>query len=175
MATVDLNAATPQLGASLSHAPRLAAVDSGYRSILRLQIALSGALVIALVLLADFLFVRQPFITTRTLAAALATAWALAVIFLPDRRFRALGYSLSADEFHVTKGVRVHTYTIVPVWRIQHIDVAQDPLARWLGLATLVMHTAGTLSSSVAVPGLHHGEAERLRNVIREAMRRDRP
>lgn len=140
---------------------------------LRLQTAFSGALAIVLALLADLAFLRQPFVTTGTLGVALGIGLILAVIFLPERRYRALRYSLFADELHVTYGVWVRSHTIVPVWRIQHIDIAQDPLARWFGLATLVVHTAGTLSSSVAIPGLRHSEAERLRDEIRQSMRQD--
>ncbi len=170
METANADGATSKVGVEPAPAPRLAAVHPNYRSMLRLQILFSGALVIALVLLADFLFVRQPFVTTGMLFAALGIGLMLAVLLLSERRYRALRYSLFADELHVTHGVWVRSHTIVPVWRIQHIDVAQDPLARWLGLATLVVHTAGTLSSSVAIPGLSHGKAERLRDEIRQSM-----
>lgn len=130
METADAGGATSKVGVGPEHAPRPAPVHPNYRSLLRLQALFSGALAIALVLLADFLFVRQPFVTTGVLLAALGIGLGLAVLLLPERRFRAIGYSLSADELHVTHGVWVRSHTIVPVWRIQHIDVAQDPLAR---------------------------------------------
>ena len=107
METADADGATSKLDAGPEHAPRPAAVHPNYRSMLRLQTLFSGALAIALVLLADVLFVRQPFVTTGMLIAALGIGLTLAVIFLPERRFRALDYSLSADELHVTNGVWV--------------------------------------------------------------------
>ena len=170
----DLDDPWPQVGTASDSAPCLVRVDPGYRSMLRLQTAFSGAIAIALALMVALAFLRQHLVAAGILGVALGIGLVLAVIFLPERRYRALGYSLSADELHVTYGVWVRYYTIVPVWRIQHIDAAQDPLARWFGLATLVVHTAGTLSSSVAIPGLRHSEAERLRDLIRESIRRHR-
>jgi hypothetical protein len=42
----------------------------------------------------------------------------------------------------------------VPRSRIQHTDVNQGPIERHFGLAHLVLHTAGTESASVTLPGL---------------------
>lgn len=148
-------------------------LDPRQRLVLRLQTALSGALTIALVLLLDGMLLRQPFISIGAAAAALAIILIPAVIFVPDRRYRSWSYRLLADELHIKHGVWTRFYTIIPVRRIQHIDVAQDPAARWFGLASLVVHTAGTRSSSVTVPGLGLGEAERLRDQIRGSIRQD--
>jgi uncharacterized protein len=52
----------------------------------------------------------------------------------------------------------------VPRTRIQHLDVAQGPVQRRFGLGTLVLHTAGTFSASVALDGLAHETAMALRD-----------
>jgi membrane protein YdbS with pleckstrin-like domain len=56
---------------------------------------------------------------------------------------------------------------VVPFGLVQHIDVHQGPLERVYGLATLVLHTAGTHNASVSLPGLGHGDAMAMREEIR--------
>ena len=92
---------------------------------------------------------------------------------LPRRRYRAWGYREGEDELHVRRGLLVRVRTIVPFGRVQHIDVAQGPIERRFGLATLILHTAGTRGASVPLPGLPHGEAERMRDRIRAKIRQD--
>ncbi len=159
----------PTLGISETMAP----LDPRYRSVLRLEMAFSGVLTITVVLLADLMLLRQTVIPIEAAAAALALTLVLVLLLVPDRRYRSWSYALAADELHVRHGVWTHFYTIIPVRRIQHIDVAQDPAARLFGLASLVVHTAGTRSSSVAVPGLKLREAERLRDELRRFIGQD--
>ena len=97
----------------------------------------------------------------------------VAVLFLPRRRWRAWGYREEEDELHVRHGLLVRTRTVVPFGRVQHIDVAQGPVERRFGLATLILHTAGTRGAAVPLPGLPHDEAERMRDRIRAKIRQD--
>ena len=163
----------PQSGPFESTGDTMSQLDPRQRLVLRLEMAFSGALTIALVLVLDSMLLRQTLIPVAAAAATLTIILALAVIFIPDRRYQSWSYRLSSDELHIRHGIWTRFYTIIPVGRIQHIDVAQDPAARWFGLASLVVHTAGTRSSSVAVPGLALAEAERLRDQIRRCIRRD--
>jgi uncharacterized protein len=87
--------------------------------------------------------------------------------FAPGRRFRAWGYLIDGDELHVRRGVLIRVHTIVPLERIQHIDLSQGPLERSFGLARLILHTAGTLHSQVTIPGLARATAERIRDEVR--------
>jgi membrane protein YdbS with pleckstrin-like domain len=97
----------------------------------------------------------------------------LAVIVLPARRYRGWGYAEQEDELHVRSGLLVRVLTVVPLARVQHIDVARGPLERRYGLATLVLHTAGTRGAIVSLPGLAHEEAGRLRDHVRGQIRQD--
>ena len=47
---------------------------------------------------------------------------------------------------------------------MQHLDIRRGPVERRFGLATLVIHTAGTRHNAVATAGLDADEAERLRD-----------
>jgi membrane protein YdbS with pleckstrin-like domain len=96
-----------------------------------------------------------------------------AVIVLPRRRWRAWGYCEEEEELHIRHGLLVRYRTVVPFGRVQHIDVAQGPVERRFGLATLVLHTAGTRASAVALPGLPQDEADRMRDRIRARIRQE--
>lgn len=91
----------------------------------------------------------------------------LLVFVLPARRYRRWGFQLAADRLRVVRGYLFHSDTIVPLGRIQHIDVRQGLQERRYGLATLTVHTAGTHNSSVRLPGLRHQEALAMRDAIR--------
>lgn len=113
----------------------------------------------------SFLVVRQP------MAGLLLTAalWLLAPAFgiwLGLRTHRYIAWSLGSEGFALRRGRLWFTETRVPAARVQHLDVKHGPLARRFGLATLVLHTAGTRDSAVSVPGLDAGDAAHLRDVL---------
>jgi len=97
------------------------------------------------------------------------------VLPFPGRRIRAWGFHLDEENLHVARGLWVRTRTLVPLVRVQHIDVAQGPIQRRYGLGTLVVHTAGVLSTSVSLPGLPHERALAMRDAIRAQIRDDPP
>jgi membrane protein YdbS with pleckstrin-like domain len=101
----------------------------------------------------------------------------LAVLYLivrvPLRRYQARGYQLGDDRLRVVRGLLFRSDTVVPFGRVQHIDVHQGPLERAYGLATLVLHTAGTHNASVALPGLAHADAMAMREDIRAHVKRE--
>ena len=98
---------------------------------------------------------------------------ALAIILLlPRRRFRRKGYAMGEDRLRIVSGFLFYSDTVVPFGRVQHLDVLQGPLDRAYGLATLVLHTAGTHNSSVALPGLAHADAVAMRETIRNHIKR---
>lgn len=91
----------------------------------------------------------------------------------PLRRFGAWGYSMSEDELQLVHGLWTHVHTVVPLGRVQHIDVSQGPIERAWGVCRLVIHTAGTMHSQVVLPGLSRGEAEAMRDAIRSRIRQE--
>ena len=68
--------------------------------------------------------------------------------------------------FTLRRGHLWRSETRVPQSRVQHLDLQRGPLQRHFGLSTLVIHTAGTRHSAVAVRGLDAGDAERLRDIL---------
>ena len=52
----------------------------------------------------------------------------LAVTMVPSRRYQRLAYALHPTLLRVVRGWLFHTDTIVPLVRVQHIDVTRGPL-----------------------------------------------
>lgn len=98
------------------------------------------------------------------LLALLAGLW---LVLGTARRWRHWGYAFTGTELHVAHGWLTRVHTIVPVLRVQHIDVTQGPLERIFGVSQLVLHTAGTENSVVALPGIARATAEEMRDAIR--------
>jgi membrane protein YdbS with pleckstrin-like domain len=148
-------------------------LDPRQLTLLRIRAGIAATVLLALVLFADSTMLREtpvPFGLAGGAAALLLGAWA---ILIPKRRYRSWGYELAEDELHVGHGLWIRARTVVPFGRVQHIDVTQGPLERRFGLGTLVLHTAGTRGSAVALPGLAHEEAGRMRDLIRAQIRQD--
>jgi membrane protein YdbS with pleckstrin-like domain len=95
------------------------------------------------------------------------------IIRIPARRYSARGYQISADRLRVVRGILFRSDTVVPFSRVQHIDVAQGPIERFFGIATLTLHTAGNHNASVNLPGLGEPLARDMREQIRAHIRRE--
>lgn len=99
------------------------------------------------------------------IVAALAVAWAAVV---PALRYRAWRFALRDDDLYLRHGVLFRTTSLVPHARIQHVDTRHGPLDRWLGLADLVVYTAGTRGATIPIPALGREAAEALRDRLAE-------
>lgn len=87
-------------------------------------------------------------------------------VWLGLRRYRYARWLVDDTGFGYRRGRMWQVETRVPRTRVQHVDLRQGPLERALRLATLVVHTAGTRESAVAVPGLDADDAARLRDLL---------
>ena len=108
-----------------------------------------------------------------TTIVTLAGAWLAGTIALcwfawawPAKEYRHAGYALGSDMIEICRGVLWRHRYRVPRSRVQHTDVAQGPLERRYGLATLVLHTAGTKHARVELAGLAHETALALRDQL---------
>lgn len=95
------------------------------------------------------------------------------VLRVPLRRWAACGYDMGGDRLRVVRGLLFRSDTVVPLGRVQHIDLDESPLERAFGLATLTVHTAGTHNASVKLPGLASDDAAAMREAIREHIKRE--
>src|SRR5690606_8609941 len=76
---------------------------------------------------------------------------------------RAYGYVERADDLLVTHGVFVRRLIVVPYGRMQFVDVTAGLLERWMGIATVRMHTAAA-ATDATIPSLPVTEAAQLRD-----------
>jgi membrane protein YdbS with pleckstrin-like domain len=70
---------------------------------------------------------------------------------------------LEGEGVIVRKGVLWRTEVMVPISRLQHIDVNQGPLDRRWSMATLTLHTAGRHERGTRIEGLPVDVAHALR------------
>ncbi len=150
----------------------LSPVEPGYRHVLRVRAGFFWLPATAAAVIADQLFLPEtPF---HGLPSALAALLALlAILVVPRRRYTRLGYAMQPNLLQVVRGWLFHVDTIVPLVRVQHIDVTRGPLEKAFGTATLVLHTAGTHNSIVVLPGLAPDKATAIRDEIRQRIRTD--
>ncbi len=79
---------------------------------------------------------------------------------------RFKGYKIRAKDIHYKRGWISRSLTSVPFNRIQHVEIAQGMVDRWMGLATLKVYTAGGSQSDLSIPGLTYAKASKLRQFL---------
>lgn len=96
--------------------------------------------------------------TTIVVVAWVAAAAAIAL--LPPIRRRRWWYAIGEEEVDLHHGLVIVTRTVVPMVRVQHVDLHRGPLSSQMRLAEIELHTA---AGSVRIPALDRDEAERIR------------
>lgn len=82
-------------------------------------------------------------------------------------------WRLEDGGFRLRKGRWWRSEVFVPRSRVQHLDIHNGPLERARGLATLVIHTAGTQSHALKQGGFGLETATLLRDALIPDHRRD--
>lgn len=146
--------------------------ERGYLHVLRAQAAMFWLpLLIGAVVVDRLVLAAMPVALLLPLVMAMLAA--LGIFIAPRRIYRRLGYHVGGGLLRSVRGWIVHTDTIVPFVRVQHIDVSRGPLDKMFGTASLIVHTAGTHNSVVTVPGLNPERANDIRDQIRSTIRTD--
>ena len=147
-------------------------VEPAYLQVIRLRTLVGWLpLVIAAVAIDRIFLADKPVGGLLLVAVPLMAIGAIAVA--PQRIWARLGYALEPAMLRVVRGWMFHTDTLVPLVRVQHLDVARGPLDKMFGTATLAIHTAGTHNSIVSLPGLSPERAAELAAVIRTHIKAD--
>lgn len=148
-------------------------LDPGQLGVLRVRAVLTALFPLALAASFDVGASRDTLVPPGLVTAVVAALALAAAVVLPPRRYRAWAYQEGEDELDLRYGLLFRVRTVVPFGRVQHIDVAQGPIERRYGVATLILHTAGTRGAAVSLPGLAHADAESMRDRIRAKIRQD--
>ena len=108
-----------------------------------------------------------------------SAAYALAAVILglsliiPPLAYARWRFAVDAQLLRMRYGILFVEERLVPVPRMQHVDLMRGPIERLFGLATLVVFTAGNEGSAFRVPGLSRQRAEAIRDGILEARGHD--
>lgn len=140
----------------------LRSLDPKAITLWRVESAGWGLGLIALAAVAEILFdlpLRNGILTIPMAIAVIAI-----IVVVPPIRHQAWRFALQEDHIYLRHGVLFRTTSIVPYARIQHVDTRHGPLDRWLGLASLVIFTAGTRGAIITIPALPAEESEQLRD-----------
>jgi hypothetical protein len=100
--------------------------------------------------------------------AVLALLAVIYSLWRPPRYYRSWSYRIDGRVLETRSGIIFHRTRLLPLSRLQHVDIERGPFARMYGLASLVLHTAGTHSANIRIPGLDADEALRLRDRLVE-------
>ena len=147
-------------------------VEPGYESVLRFRLSVFWLMLWAIGAVVDRAFLALSPIAG-LLTFGLPIIGLTVIVTAPQRIYRRLHYRLTERLLQVVRGWLFHVDTVVPLVRVQHIDVTRGPLEKMFGVATLVVHTAGTHNSIVTLPGLTPDRAAQIRDIIREHVRTD--
>ena len=98
----------------------------------------------------------------------LATICLWFCFWFPRRYYQSWRWRLDAKVLELRHGRLVERTRLIPLARLQHVDLERGPMERMFGLASLVIHTAGTHASSTTIPGLEAAAAAQLRDHLVE-------
>jgi len=102
-----------------------------------------------------------------TVVATLA-AGGVGVLVVPQLRWRRWRWDVRDEEVDLRHGAFSEIRTIVPMARVQHVDVRRSFLAQRLGTADLIVHTA---AGQTTIPMLPEASAVEVRDRIADLAR----
>ncbi len=101
----------------------------------------------------------------RAALVAAAAAGLVLAVWLPGLVYRGWRYRLGGEALELRHGVLTVRRSVVPYFRVQHVDLEQGPLERALGLARLKVHTASA-GTDASLPGVELARAEEVRRLV---------
>lgn len=149
--------------------PGLNRLDLRVRKVWAIKLAALGAVALLASAIYDVanLFDVDAWMPSGVVSVVVLVLFAVLVPLIPRLRYRYWWFELTAEELVLERGIVNRVRTIVPLRRVQHLDVSQDIVEREFDLGKLIVHTAGTRSSEVVLPGLPLDQAEELRDRIK--------
>lgn len=90
--------------------------------------------------------------------------YALVVGWVPSWNYSRWSFRMDEKVLELRFGIFWQMSVLIPLSRLQHIDLHRGPLERTQGLASLEIHTAGTKHASHRLPGLDVEDAIQLRD-----------
>ena len=98
--------------------------------------------------------------------AVTAVVLAVGVVYVAAK-YRSWRFEVRDDDLYLERGVVTRVDTVVPFVRVQHVDTQRGPVERAVGLASVVVYTAGSRGADVTIPGLTPERADDLQEQLR--------
>lgn len=89
----------------------------------------------------------------------------------PTLEYKQWRYRMTERYVDIVHGIFFTTHTHIPITRIQHLDISQGPLQKGLGLASIVIVTAGM---SHKIQSIDWAQAQELSNEIRDRIYKEK-
>jgi membrane protein YdbS with pleckstrin-like domain len=132
-------------------------------------LAFAGAAIVAIpafLAAGVFLLIVPPFPLVARLALVVGAFVVLSgIAWHAYRAASVFRYALRDHDVIVRTGIFWRKETVQPIRRIQHVEQAQGPLEKRLGLSTLRMYSAGS-GRVMVIPGLESGVAAAMASFI---------
>ena len=80
--------------------------------------------------------------------------------------FKTRGFAFREHDVIYRSGAISISTTIIPYNRVQHVAIHEGPVARWLGLATIEVFTAGGVGGDIKIPGLEKIHAAAIKQLV---------
>jgi len=140
-------------------------LDVRVKTAWRLQALLSliPLLLGALVLWGIAGFIGVPGLVPAVGVLAFSVMLILAETVVPEVRYRRWRWEVREEEVRLQEGLIVVSLTVIPMVRVQHVDTAQGPIMRALGLTDVHIWTA---AGKHVIPALADDHASQLRDRI---------
>ena len=132
---------------------------------------LISTLVVAGLLAAGILFLRLHVSPEHAVwlvrgSAAFAGLLLLLSLVQPALAWWTWSYGMDDELLIARYGILFREEKIIPISRLQHVDLRRGPVERLFSLATLVVFTAGSEAAAFRVPGLTVERARAMRDRI---------
>ncbi len=131
-----------------------------------LGLLLVGTLAASIALVAN---TEAPAVLMALICLIVLTIFLLQVFWFPQREYERWSYEMTDQILELRFGVIWQKAVLIPLSRLQHVDLHCGPLERHFGLSSLEIHTAGTKNATHKIPGLLPDTATQLRDDLVKA------
>jgi membrane protein YdbS with pleckstrin-like domain len=138
------------------------------KSVMYIKYGIAVAVLIAAAVIL-FVFRKDVGISDIAVYAAIAGAAILSIVLLamPTIFYRHYRYIVDTEKVDVHRGVLFITRTVVPIERIHQVEVKRGPISNALGLADVVITTAG---GSAAIQYLEFQVAQSIADYLNDTV-----
>lgn len=141
-------------------------LEPGYRKVIWVENGIISFLLLTAFGIA-FYFEKLDFLVSYVFFIFIALCLVLLIItWIRLKRFSCKGYQVRQHDLVYKSGLWWRSEVAIPFVRVQHSEVTQGPIARWMGYSTLNLFTAGGSQSDLSIPALLPERAEKLKAYI---------